>query len=514
MGDIYIQTGPVGALSAPPEGSCAVYTNMSGPGAYVLYQDIAVPATGITTVQLYVYHNNTAGAFYTPASLDHGVFPNQQYRVDIVDSASDPWSYSGGVLLNLYQSVVGTPSNMGPTLVSGDLTPYAGTTVRLRFAEADNQGVINSSIDGVEVINGGGGGNNPPTTVADSYSTNEDTTLNVGAPGVLANDSDSDGDPLTAVKDSDPSFAQSFTFIANGSFTYVPQANWSGTDSFTYHATDGTDPGNVVTVTITVNAVNDPPVAVDDGPYATNEDTPFNSGATSVLDNDSDPVEGSGLTVSAYDTTSANGGTVSMAANGTFTYTPAAGWSGTDTFGYTANDGSQTDTATVTITVTAVNDAPVAVDDNYGTNEDTPLTVAAPGVLGNDSDVDSATITVSAYDATSANGGTVSMAADGSFTYTPAAGWNGTDTFGYTASDSALTDSATVTVTVAAVDDTPVAVDDNYSTNEDTLLTVAAPGVLGNDTDVDSPVLTVDSYDTTSAQGGTISMAADGSFTY
>ena len=121
------------------------------------------------------------------------------------------------------------------------------------------------------------------------------------------------------------------------------------------------------------------------------------------------------------------------------------------------DSGSLTDSATVTITVDAVNDPPVANDDNYAVSEDTTLTPTT-GVLANDTDLDGDAITVSSFSASSAEGGSVSVAADGSFTYTPSADFNGTDSFTYTITDSgSLTDSATVTITVDAVNDPPVA---------------------------------------------------------
>ena len=145
--------------------------------------------------------------------------------------------------------------------------------------------------------------------------------------------------------------------------------------------------------------------------------------------------------------------------------------------------------ATVTITVTAVNDAPVAVADSYATDEDTPLTVAAPGVLGNDTDVDGDPLT--ALVVTQPANGTLALNATGSFTYTPNANFNGSDSFTYKANDgTADSNVATVTITVSAVNDAPVAVADSYATTEDTPLTVAAPGVLGNDTDADGDPLT------------------------
>jgi VCBS repeat-containing protein len=149
------------------------------------------------------------------------------------------------------------------------------------------------------------------------------------------------------------------TLNANGTFTYTPSANYSGSDTFTYHANDGTGNSNIATVTITVSPVNDAPVAVNNA-YNTNEDTPLIVAlANSVLVNDTD-LEGNTLTA-IPDVGPANG-TLTLNANGTFTYTPAANYNGSDSFTYHANDATgNSNIATVTITVSPVNDAPVAV---------------------------------------------------------------------------------------------------------------------------------------------------------
>jgi VCBS repeat-containing protein len=131
--------------------------------------------------------------------------------------------------------------------------------------------------------------------------------------------------------------------------------------------------------------------------------------------------------------------------------------------------------ATVTITVTAVNDAPVAAGDAFSTAEDTALTVPAPGVLGNDTDRDDDPLT--AVVVTSPSHGTLTVNANGSFSYTPAGNFNGSDSFTYRASDGTLTSNvATVTISVTAVNDAPFAAGDAFSTAEDTVLTCPPQG--------------------------------------
>ena len=231
-----------------------------------------------------------------------------------------------------------------------------------------------------------------------------------------------------------------------------------------------------------------------------------------MLTNDTDVDAGDAST--AVLVTGPAHGTLALSADGSFTYTPAANYYGADSFTYKANDGeADSNVATVSLTVTCVNDAPVAADDSYTATEDTALTVAAPGVLGNDTDVDAGDAS-SAVLVTGPAHGTLALNADGSFTYTPAANYCGADSFTYKANDGdADSNVATVTLTVTCVNDAPVAANDSYTATEDTALTIAAPGVLSNDTDVDtgdasSAVLV------TGPAHGTLALNADGAFTY
>src|SRR6266700_3502923 len=169
------------------------------------------------------------------------------------------------------------------------------------------------------------------------------------------------------------------------------------------------------------------------------------------------------------------------------------------------------DNVSVLLNSTVTNQAPTATNDAYTVAEDTPLTVAAPGVLANDTDPDGDAL--SAALASGPSHGTLTLNANGSFTYTPAANFNGSDSFTYRASDGAtVSNPATVSITVTALNDAPAAADDTYSTAEDTVLTVAAPGVLGNDTDLDGTTLSA--VVVTGPAHGTLTLNEDGSFTY
>src|SRR5204863_110236 len=256
-----------------------------------------------------------------------------------------------------------------------------------------------------------------PVAVNDSYTTAEDTQLAVSAPGVLANDSDVDGDSLSAVLVSQPTHG-TLTLNSDGSFSYTPAANYHGTDSFTYKANDGQADSGIATVNIAITAVNDAPVAVNDS-YTTAEDTTLNVAAAGVLANDSD-VDGDSL--SAVLVSQPTHGSLTLNSNGSFRYAPAANYNGADSFTYKANDGqADSGIATVSITITGVNDAPVALNDSYTTAEDTTLNVAAPGVMANDSDADGDTL--SAALVSQPAHGTLTLNSDGSFSYTPAANY-------------------------------------------------------------------------------------------
>jgi len=314
--------------------------------------------------------------------------------------------------------------------------------------------------------------------VNDNYNVNEDEVLLVNAPGVLANDTDVDGDTPSATLVEGPAHG-TLALNANGSFTYTPAADFSGSDSFAYSAVDGIGTSNPATVTIMVNSANDAPVAADDS-ATTLEDAPV---TIPVLANDSD-VDGD--TLSAALASGPAHGTLTLNTNGSFTYTPTANFNGSDSFTYRASDGSTvSNLATVSITVNSMNDAPVAMNDTATTLEDTVVTIP---VLANDSDVDG-----DAFSAALVGGpdhGTLTLSANGSFIYTPAANFNGNDTFAYRASDGiGLSNVAIVSITVTSVNDAPMAANDNYSVNEDAVLVMNAPGVLANDIDVDGDTL-------------------------
>jgi VCBS repeat-containing protein len=351
--------------------------------------------------------------------------------------------------------------------------------------------------------------NDPPVALDDSYSVNEDATLTIPLPGVLANDTDVDGDALRAVLVSNVTHG-TLSLSNNGAFVYTPSLSYTGVDVFTYRATATGQTSDVATVTITVLPLNDAPVANDDA-YTILEDTTLAISAAGILTNDFD-VDGNSLT--ALLVSNVAHGSLTFSNDGAFVYTPSLSYTGVDVFAYRVTDGALTSSvATVTITILPVNDRPVAVnDDFYTTAEDTTLTIAALGVLANDVDVDG-----DALQAVLVSGvahGTLSLSNNGAFIYTPSLNYTGADTFTYRATDGALTsDVATVTITITPLNDAPVAVaDDFYTTLEDTTLTVPALGILANDIDVDGNPLA--SLLVSNVTHGTLNLSTNGAFTY
>ena len=288
-----------------------------------------------------------------------------------------------------------------------------------------------------------GNSNTDPVTADDSASVNEDTSVTVN---VIANDSDADGDTLSV---SISNAASSGVLIVNGdnTITYTPNANYNGSDSFTYSVDDGNGGTSIATVNLTVDSVNDVPVSVNDV-STTNEDA---SVTVNVLTNDSD-IDGDTLTVSIV-SASANG---SLVVNGdnTITYTPDADYNGADSFTYMIADGNGgTSTASVNLTVDPVNDAPIAQDDAFFGDQD--LDIAGNLLVDNgngaDSDIDSGILSVVAETITTLNGSVV-ISANGDFTYTPNAGYVGVDSFQYNLQDeNGSTSTATVNLTLNMV---------------------------------------------------------------
>lgn len=297
--------------------------------------------------------------------------------------------------------------------------------------------------------------------------------------------------------------------------TYRPSPNFSGPDGYTYQVCDADGDCSQASVLVSVEAVNDPPVAADD-PIAILADC---EAAIDVLTNDRDP-DGEALLLEAFDPASALGGLVARLDSGTpqdlrddrLAYRPPAALAGLDEFTYTVSDGAAAATARVIVTLGESDDGPIAYDDLYSTSKDSRLEVPdTSSVLENDVADDGATLT--AILVSSASFGALEFHAEGTFSYTPQAGFSGEDAFTYKANDGfADSNVATVRIHVNEVNYAPFASDDSYSVGQLEVLNVTAPGVLENDADANGDSLKSALF--TPPEHGSVALNADGSLTY
>jgi VCBS repeat-containing protein len=347
-----------------------------------------------------------------------------------------------------------------------------------------------------------------PNSKPDIYVDPAGHTLTVAAPtGVLANDTDANGLPLTAVVAAGPSHG-ALALNKDGSFSYTPSAGFVGPDSFTYIASDGAASGPATLVTVNVTATG--PISNPDTYSDAAGRTLAVGAAAGVLANDTDT---NGLALAAALATGPAHGALALNKDGSFSYTPAAGFVGVDSFTYIASDGVASGPATL-VTLDVTGGGPLSNQDAYAGNENQTLTVsAASGVLANDSDPNGLTLTAAL--ATGPAHGALTLNGDGSFSYTPTAGFIGADTFTYVASDSVASGAATlVTLNIAAAS-APTTAPATYNAVDNQLLTVTAQnGVLSGDTDPNGLTMTAALAPHGGPTLGTLTLNSDGSFTY
>lgn len=310
--------------------------------------------------------------------------------------------------------------------------------------------------------------NDLPTANNSSFSTNEDTAYNSNVTS-----SDPDNDVLSFALVSNGSKGVVVLNPTSGAFTYTPNANANGADSFTFRTNDGTGNSNTATVSVTIVPVNDAPVA-NNSSITAQEDTLY-SGNVSATD-----IEGSSLTYSVVGNV-ANGTLTLNPTSGAFTYKGNQNYTGSDSFTFKVNDGNlDSAVATISISVDAFNSIPVANDLSFSTNEDTVYNGNLTA-----SDLEGDTLTYSVV----VNGGKGSVVINpttGAFTYTPNLNATGSDIFTFKVNDgSANSNTASVSVTINPVNDAPVALNDNYSTNRNTPVNIVLAG-----TDVENSSLT------------------------
>jgi gliding motility-associated-like protein len=350
--------------------------------------------------------------------------------------------------------------------------------------------------------------NDLPVAAADATSTNEDVAVTLN---VVSNDVDPDGSINPASVDLNTGVAgiQSSNTIAAGTFavsslgvvTYTPTLNFNGTASLNYSVSDNDgSSSNIVAITITVNAINDPPVANNDA-VTTNEDTPT---TINVVANDTD-VDGT-INIATVDlntstsgiqtTATISGGTLSVNASGVVTFTPTINFYGTASASYYVNDNSgltSVSAATVTFTVNAVNDTPFASNDITSSAEDEVVTL---NVVANDVDIDGS-IDPASVDLNTTTGGiqnTITVAAGtftvnslGVVTYTPTLNFNGNATINYTVRDNlgGVSGPAIISISVSSINSSPIAGNDAATTNEDAAVSF---NVIANDSDPDGSI--------------------------
>ncbi len=428
---------------------------------------------------------------------------NTAADIDVLANDSD---VDGSIVTSTLAAT--SPSNGTTTLEpSGTIvyTPdngFEGVDSFIYFVRDDDGGSSNTATVTVIVTA-------PPLAVNDTVSTVEGSAIIID---VTANDSDSDGLDLSSVAVTNaPGNGAATVNPANGEITYTPVANFSGLDQIDYTVDDTYGvTSNQATIFITVSEDNDVPVANDDS-ATTPEDTPA---VVDILANDFD-VE-AGLDPGSVNIISgpSQGGVTVNAGNGALTYTPAPDFFGADTVRYTVDDnlGASSDTALVILTVSSVNDSPVAVRDTAQTLEDNSAVVDVPA---NDSDVDGSLVLSAVLVTSSAqHGGTTVNPATGVISYSPDSNFFGADSFKYTIEDNdgALSQQTTVLIEVASENDRPVAVDDADNTIEETPVEIV---VLVNDSDIDGSLIPATVVVTGSPSNGTTSVnGATGTITY
>jgi ribosomal protein S30 len=416
-------------------------------------------ATGIVNITVGAAPNRAPTAVTDTVTTAY----NTVLTINALSNDTDPENDTLTVTANTQPSH-GTVSRAGNVFTYTPTTGYSGAD-SFTYTISDGKG---NSATGIVNISVGAAPNRAPTAVTDTVTTAYNTILTINA---LSNDTDPENDTLTITANTQPSHGT--VSRAGNVFTYTPTTGYSGADSFTYTISDGKGNSATGIVNISVGAApNRAPTAVTD-----TVTTAYNTALTlNAVSNDTDP-ENDTLTITAN--TQPSHGTVSRVGN-VFTYTPTTGYSGADSFTYTISDGKgNSATGIVNISVGAApNRAPTAVTDTVTTAYNTALTINA---VSNDTDPENDTLTVTAN--TQPSHGTVSRAGN-VFTYTPATGYSGADSFTYTISDgkgNSATGIVNISVGAAPVDNkAPIAVNDTINT---TMGVPVLVNLLANDSD-------------------------------
>ena len=475
------------SVTAPSSGTATVdgdgvrFSAPDAPGTasfqYVVRDSHGSTARGTVTVD--VFGVNSAPSFVAG--------PNQSTDEDAGAQSAPGWATatSPGRPDESAQTVSFVVTADKPALFAPDGQPTISENGTLTYTPAPNAngvaGITVRAHDNGGTAVGGVDVSAPQTRTITVAAVNDAPSVEVGADQTVLEDAGAQtvGAFATAMSPGPPDESgQSVSFVVttqtsslftaggqpavspSGTLTYTPATNANGVATVTVRAHDnggtargGVDTGTAETFTITISSVNDAPAAADDTASADEDDV---AGVTfNVLANDGD-ADGDALSIASFDASTVTAGTLTDDGGGQFTFTPDAAYNGVQSFTYIVGDGhGATDAATVQITVVSKPDAPTAADDAYATTQGTAVTEAAPGVLANDSDEDGDGLTLETTPIVAPGNGTLSLSANGAFTYTPDAGFVGTDSFTYRVDDgTGRSGDATVTITVAAVTNT------------------------------------------------------------
>ncbi|GAL30669.1 T1SS secreted agglutinin RTX [Vibrio variabilis] len=319
----------------------------------------------------------------------------------------------------------------------------------------------------------------------------EDGSITITQEELLANASDLDGDDLTALNLSTDDENITITANEDGSYTLTPDADFNGDVQFTFDVSDG-DQIVTTNLDLTVSPVNDGPVAQDLA-YTVEEDGSLTFTDAQLLANATD-VDGDGLTVESVDYNGAEG-VFTNNGDGTYTFAPNENFSGDVDLSFQVSDGTETVTANIDITVTEVNDAPVAGSTSYSVLEDNSITINDGQLLANSSDVEGGVsvseVTYSGTDGVFADNG------DGTYTFTPNENFSGDISLDVKVADeTGEVVETSAGINVIEVNDPPIAGPTSYTINEDSVLTFNESQVLANASDIEGEVSLVDvSYD-------------------
>ena len=516
-----------------------------GDGAAAVQQTISVTITASNDSPIAVNDafGVTEGSFASAFNvLNIGTADNDSENdtlsvTALADLADGTLPVGGSAAVGVSAGVITTDWGAEVTLQSNGQLFYNLTSSTARFNElAAGETAVDSFIYTISDGNGGTdtatvsvtitGINDAIVAVSDTITATEDTAASVTG-NLLANDTDVDINDIPTIVDASSSVtatavatADGFRITtvdgivvllsANGDYTLTaPDSLAPGvtsTATFQYTVQDSGSAQSTTTVTVRVTGDNDAPTAAEVTLVASNEDTVRVITEAQLLTGASDVDTGAVLEITDLSLTSGNGLLVNNE-DGTWTYTPDLNDNGDVTFSYTASDGALTATASATLDLLPVNDAPVAqADTAVSTDEDTPLT----GVV-TATDVDSDSLSFALASGGAPSNGSVTVAANGGYTYTPGANFNGADAFTVSVSDGkGGTDTVVVNVTVTAVNDAPVAqADAAVSTTEDTPLT----GVV-TATDVDGDSLSFALASGGAPSNGSVTVASNGGYTY